>query len=86
MHRKTGGRPQTLTGKLLREEGLPRAGTDVSIMPLLEAQESSPQVQVSKQTTQMGKLKKSYSERVGVPVKSLMWASNGCSLFYYVVL
>ena len=50
MHRKTGGRPQTLTGKLLREEGLPRAGTDVSIMPLLEAQESSPQVLVSKTT------------------------------------
>ena len=28
-----------------------------------------------KQTTQMGKLKKSYSERVGVPVTSLRWAS-----------
>ena len=26
-----------------------------------------------KQTTQMGKLKKSYSERVGVPVTSLRW-------------
>ena len=28
-----------------------------------------------KQTTQMGKLKKSYSERVGVPVTSLRWVS-----------
>ena len=29
-----------------------------------------------KQTTQMGKLKKSYSERVGVPVTSLRWVST----------
>ena len=30
-----------------------------------------------KQTTQMGKLKKSYSERVGVPVTSLRYYQEG---------
>ena len=33
-----------------------------------------------KQTTQMGKLKKSYSERVGVPVSSLRLCSLICIL------
>ena len=43
-----------------------------------------------KQTTQMGKLKKSYSERVGVPVTSLRWTdisvllSADLLLFYFL--
>ena len=33
-----------------------------------------------KQTTQIGKLKKSYSERVGVPVTSLRFLFDGCRI------
>ena len=37
-----------------------------------------------KQTTQMGKLKKSYSERVGVPVTSLRWVFSLFTLFQLI--
>merc|ERR550519_117850 len=54
------------------------AGDDTEYIKLKVVRQDSNEIHFRvKQTTQMGKLKKSYSERVGVPVTSLRFLFDG---------